>query len=291
MSKDIGSIFRLITFLMIPYFLFSACNKQKTNTESNIPPGSDSNPVAYACNLIDVTDTLLLYDQERMSRHIVNIAMAMQQSDSIQTTEAITAFLTPLSCDEKGLKIVNDLFDNILNSPLSPARDEGKYILYLQSLLKVGGLPVEVSVRAEENLRVAQMNRPGSRAADFRYVDSRGYESSLYSFRSRQILLIFYDIDCPHCKEILPLLAANHALNVAISSGEISVLAIYTEGDRQLWESTKGEMPANWTVGYDLTGILETDLYDLPAMPTLYLLDSAHRVILKDPDPSLLLQP
>lgn len=42
-------------------------------------------------------------------------------------------------------------------------------------------------------------------------------------------------------------------------------------------------MPANWLVGYDLTGILDAETYDLPAMPTPYLLDGDKRVILKDP--------
>ncbi len=63
------------------------------------------------------------------------------------------------------------------------------------------------------------------------------------------------------------------------------MLAIYVEGQRDIWERTKRDLPANWIVGYDLTGILEAELYDLTAMPIPYLLDSTLCVLLKDPTP------
>jgi len=42
-------------------------------------------------------------------------------------------------------------------------------------------------------------------------------------------------------------------------------------------------MPANWTVAHDSSGILYAkSIYDLKAIPTVYLLDKNKTVLLKD---------
>ncbi|MDE6695315.1 MAG: DUF5106 domain-containing protein, partial [Muribaculaceae bacterium] len=79
-------------------------------------------------------------------------------------------------------------------------------------------------------------------------------------------------------------IASHQGINDAIAEGRLGVLAIYAEGKRDVWDETKVDMPGNWSVGYDLSGILDEELYDLPAMPIIYLLDEGKRVILKDPD-------
>lgn len=43
------------------------------------------------------------------------------------------------------------------------------------------------------------------------------------------------------------------------------------------------EIPDTWINGYDKTGLVnDKQLYDLKALPTLYLLDREKKVILKD---------
>ena len=45
------------------------------------------------------------------------------------------------------------------------------------------------------------------------------------------------------------------------------------------------KMPANWINGFDSNQkIANEELYDLKAMPTLYLLDKGKKVLLKDAD-------
>jgi len=58
----------------------------------------------------------------------------------------------------------------------------------------------------------------------------------------------------------------------------MTVLAIYTEGNRPLWDETKVSMPKDWIVGMDSDSIVDRDIYSIPAMPVMYLLDSV-----KDP--------
>lgn len=174
-------------------------------------------------------------------------------------------------------------------SPESPYRDEARYIRFLDSLLVVDSLPDALRERAVYRRHIAMLNRPGSIAADFRYLQRNGKESRLHDLNCPLTLLVFYDPECPHCDDILHGLAVSETINAAIAEKTLTVVAIYAEGKRDVWDSSCNVMPANWIVGYDLTGILDKELYNLPAMPTPYLLDSDKRVILKDPTPDQLI--
>ena len=76
----------------------------------------------------------------------------------------------------------------------------------------------------------------------------------------------------------------------AVKAGKVVVLAVYTEGYEEVWQAHKDELPAGWISANDHAAVKTGLLYDLKAMPTLYLLDSAHRVVLKDASPAAVLQ-
>lgn len=169
-------------------------------------------------------------------------------------------------------------------SPASPHRNEERYIAFLDSLLASDSLPEGLRERAEYKRQMAMLNRPGTIAADFRFLERHGRESRLHDIGSPLTLLVFYDPECPHCEDILRSLADSKTINTAVAEKNLTVIAIYTEGKRDVWDKTKHELPENWLTGYDLTGIVDEEIYDIPAMPTPYLLDRDKRVILKDPD-------
>lgn len=168
-------------------------------------------------------------------------------------------------------------------SPASPYRNEARYIRFIDSLLTLDSLPEGLRERADNRRQVIMLNRPGSIASDFRFLERHGNEASLHSISAPLTLLLFYDPECPHCKDILNSIASSGTVNTAIDENRLTVIAVYAEGKRDVWEADLNDMPDNWLVGYDLSGILDNQIYDLPAMPTPYLLDSDKRVILKDP--------
>jgi hypothetical protein len=76
------------------------------------------------------------------------------------------------------------------------------------------------------------------------------------------------------------------ALADAVANGRLTVLAVYTEGDPDIWNSHAGQLPKGWIDAQDPSHvILDQELYDLTAMPTLYLLDARKRVVVKDASP------
>ena len=63
----------------------------------------------------------------------------------------------------------------------------------------------------------------------------------------------------------------------------MQIVAIYPEGDADIWRDYLPKLPQNWINGHDYTlTVLNRELYNLNAMPTLYLLDAEKRVLVKD---------
>ena len=61
------------------------------------------------------------------------------------------------------------------------------------------------------------------------------------------------------------------------------LLAVYPDEDKEEWERHLPDFPKEWINGYDKKLVIkEKNLYDLKAIPTLYLLDKDKKVLLKD---------
>ena len=181
-------------------------------------------------------------------------------------------------------KVLTQMADDYWYNPNSPFYNERLYGLYLETLLSQ--LPQEDAMRFSYNfkLELLKRNQVGKLATDFRYELSDGTRRSLMAtpVKGNRLLLLFYDPECESCHEVLLQMAADKALAAAVKAGQISVLAIYTEGNEDAWRKNLPDMPAGWMVGMDREEVKNEALYDLKAMPSLYLLDGKKQVLLKD---------
>ena len=82
----------------------------------------------------------------------------------------------------------------------------------------------------------------------------------------------------------------NRYLNSLSENGLLTVLAVYTEGNKDVWKQSLQEMPDSWIVGEDRQTIKDNALYDLKAMPSMYLLNKKKEVLLKDASYAQLMQ-
>ena len=262
---------------------------EKKRIHDTVKTSGDTTPLVLLCQNIDYSDSAVLHSEAFMKQTMTDIVKMMSAADSASTSRGLRIFFSGLDGDSIAISEASRLAQLYLGNPASPVRNDDLYIRFLKSLLSAEGIPESIRIRNEECMRKASLNRQGTIATDFSYIDRNGTRGTLHRFEAPQTLLVFYDPECTHCSDILSELAEDPGINGAIAQGQLEVLAIYAEGKRDVWEKTKAGMPAGWNVGYDLTGILDNDLYDLPAMPTLYLLDETHRVLLKDPEPAMLL--
>lgn len=163
----------------------------------------------------------------------------------------------------------------------SPYRNEDIYIAVLHNIIAWDGADELHKLRPRSQLELALKNRVGDVAADFEFTDPDGRQMRLHGLRARYTLLYFNTPDCPHCERMTGELNAAPMVQRLLQSGELKIAVIYTENDVELWRAHLGDMPAEWTKGH--APQLDTaDIYDLRALPALYLMDGDKRVLLKD---------
>lgn len=181
-------------------------------------------------------------------------------------------------------KVLTQTADDYLFNPNSPFYNEGLYGLYLETML--GVLPQTDAMRSTYRfkLELVRRNNVGDKATDFTYYQPDGTRRTLATtpVKNDRLLLMFYDPECESCHEVLLQMAADTALAEAVRAGKLSVLAVYTEGNDEAWRKALPDMPEGWTVGTDREAVKGGALYDLKAMPSLYLLDGKKTVLLKD---------
>lgn len=272
---------KLILMLITAISVTTGCSLEKRHdtTESaneHVPP------IVSFCGSIDYADTAALHQEKTMAKYMTDIVKMMMRSDSTATSRALNIFFTGLDGDGESIRSAARYAKLYLNNPASPVRNETLYIRFLKSLLNARDIPEDVIDRAKANMHKTKLNMPGTIAADFRYIARDGKQGSLHTLKAEQTMLVFYDPECPHCPEILENIKKDPKVNEAIDTGMLKVIAVYAEGKRDIWEKTKTELPSRWEVAYDLTGVLDNELYDLPAMPIVYLLDADKRVLVKD---------
>lgn len=170
-----------------------------------------------------------------------------------------------------------------LHDPNSPYRSDEFYIPVLEAKIASPFTPEEEKTSLTGTLELVSLNRLGQKANDFDYITSNGRPGHLYELNAKLILLFFNNPGCTMCREIREEIMASPFLTQMIKEGIVKVLAVYPDEDLSLWKQYQSEMPQEWINSYNPGAVIrETSLYDVNAIPSLYLLDSQKRVLLKD---------
>lgn len=104
-------------------------------------------------------------------------------------------------------------------------------------------------------------------------------------------MLFFFDPDCNNCREIKKEFASSTVINRLLEHRILKILALYPEENIEVWNNYLNKMPADWIVARDPKNVIRNkELYELQALPTIYLLDGQKRIILKDARPEVLYQ-
>jgi len=105
----------------------------------------------------------------------------------------------------------------------------------------------------------------------------------MYDIRANHLILYFNNPDCPACIEMKSAITASPIITAKLNSGDLKILSIYTDNDETLWLNHLAEYPKQWLHGRDEDEYLyKNKVYDLRAIPTVYLLDKDKMVLLKD---------
>ena len=234
-------------------------------------------------------DTLRSYDRAFMEQNFSNFISVFPYADDAARHDAVGSLLRRAEADRRAYVLLAEVAEKYLYEPDSPMLSEEIYLLFLEGLLQSSVLTPDERVRPRWQWEAARKNRPGMLAADFAYTARDGQFATLHRTPAAALqLLVFYDPDCEHCAEVMADLQADALVRRMVAAGQLAVVAVYSGEAKDLWSATAHALPAEWTVGYEPGTLQENGSYVLRTLPTLYLLDNRHRVVLKDARPETL---
>ncbi len=200
-----------------------------------------------------------------------------------QAIASINNLFDKAAADSVMFRYFASLAEKYFYDPNSPYRNDEFYIPVLQKVLASPYMDDVEKLRPENQLEMAMKNRVGDKAADFVYTTADGRQSRLYDLASEYILLFIYNPDCATCESLRNEIGASPMLSEMIENGTLKVLALYPDEDLTIWRGYRDSIPQTWINAYDKALKLRNDsLYDLKAIPSIYLLDKDKRVLLKD---------
>ena len=193
-----------------------------------------------------------------------------------------------LACERKNsssnvFETFCDLAYKYFYDPNSPMRNEDIYYHFVKRLASYDGLSPEMRGKYAYDAKMCSLNRVGTVAADFRFADKTGKIRTLHSIEAPVILLFFSNPGCDMCYDIIQVLSGSEAISERIAAGQLAVLNIYIDEDLEGWRSYMPIYPENWYNGFDPDLVIRSEnLYNVRAIPSLYLLDENKKVLFKN---------
>ena len=209
--------------------------------------------------------------EERFARFLLYIA----QQAPAQQAEQIGELLAKAEKNNVTERFLT-LAEKYLYDPNSPYRNDEQYLLFLQYAATHQFADYTTNPRYQKHYTMVQKNRVGTPAADFPFTTQAGEEGHLYGVQSPYILLFFHDPNCEECQLVKQHLASQHA---HFAQKGVQVVAVYIDDEIEAWKSAS--YPSAWLSVY-APEIDQQDLYNIKALPTLYLLNTRKLVLLKD---------
>jgi thioredoxin-related protein len=220
-----------------------------------------------------------VYDKAALKMFVLNTSMLNEMVVSKQLDSILTAASNDSVVLHQTISFLAEPFSN----PNSSYRNQNLYAKLLKAEMNskwYGGYEKEV---AAGKLKLLQQNNVGNAANDFTYTTPAGYKKRMYDINADFLLLYFNNPGCNACKEMKQALSTSTIINQKIQSGQLKILSIYTDKDEKIWLDHLNEYPDSWIQGRDENEFLYMNkVYDLRAIPTIYLLDRDKKVLFKD---------
>lgn len=121
------------------------------------------------------------------------------------------------------------------------------------------------SMRAAYMAREMALNAPGTPAADAMLELADASRCRLSDFRGQRLLLVLFDPECDDCHQALTALAD------ALPAG-LTALALYAEGERELWPAAQAAVPEGFTAAFDPDGVYSLGTFTPELTPGIYLI-------------------
>ena len=239
----------------------------------------------YPCDSTLVSG-VLRGDVEQKFANWTVVLESVEYSHAVKSVNRL--FDRVLECERKDtasnvFDVMTQIMEKYLYDPNSPMRNEDFYGPYVDRLSKCEFIDEGMRQAYAFDAKMCTLNRVGTKAADFRFSDAKRKIRRLYDIKSDYIILFFSNPGCTACMDIINALKSSPQVTSSIASGKLAVLNIYIDEDLKAWREYMPIYPLEWYNCYDPDYVIRTDvLYNVRAIPSLYILDKDKNVIMKD---------
>ena len=231
----------------------------------------------------DFTDTSLIGKPEITEQAFADYVHIIEHMNAETAAASVKTTLSKAEADTAMYAHFLALFEKFLYDPNSPMRNETLYITVLRVAIGSPKTSEAEKTRMRYRLDLAQRNRPEMPATDFTYTLASGKTGTLYDIDAEYLILFFNNPGCHACQETIDQINGSETVRKMIGDKRLKVLSVYPDEDMKAWKEYFPTLPTHWLNGYDASQqIKNEELYDLRAIPTLYLIDRKKFVILKD---------
>ena len=273
----------------------SGTKAKKEFTLPDIPQGLTTSEdraeylVSHYWDNFDFTDTVLISKPEITEQAFVDFIDLLHSVSYDKATKAFSRTLdAAMNADSRMFAHFAGMSEKYLYDPNSPLRNEEYYIPVLQYIVSSPKIDEINKIRPRYQLELAMKNRPGMISTDFTYTLRNGKTRKMSGIAAEYTILYFNNPDCHDCKRVKAYMASSFVINELLGDKslphykrKLAILSIYPDADLPIW--LQADYPKSWINGYDAKQVITKEpLYDLKAIPTIYLLDKDKRVILKD---------
>ncbi|MBQ0080222.1 MAG: DUF5106 domain-containing protein [Alistipes sp.] len=281
------AIFVLLLVGIIPLGCTKHCKKSiKEFPSVSIPKGMTSGAEQvylqyHFWDKFDFQDTLLIsrLDSTIMFESVVKYISLVGPMNQ----KPIRQMLEKASVSRRMLDYVCGYMEKVVHDPNSPLRSDELFIPLLKSRLSTEYYDEAERAVFQYDLSKASNNRIGHVANDFGFYTLKGTHSSLYKLKTDYTIIFINNPGCPMCMDLIRDLKEDEFINLLIDNNRLKVLAIYPDEDLTEFKKHVSNMDLRWINAYDKGCLIdEGNLYNLDAIPALYLLDASKRVIIKD---------
>lgn len=299
---------KLIAFLLCSVFSVYGCTNQNPTKKADTVQPADSPQkrsfslpqmpenlttslergnylVEHYWDNFDFTDTAYISLPQITEQAIVNFVQVLPYAQQDVSEKAIRETLNKAAKTKPMYTYFIDQYKKYIYDPNSPVRNEVFYIPVLEFIISDSISDLAEKERAKFNLTMVKKNQPGETATDFTYTLLSGKTERMHNIKADFTLVMFYNPDCHACSELITKMKSSQILSQFGQNKSLAILSVYPDENIEIWKQHIGDIPKTWINGYNKGATLfSKQLYDLKAIPTLYLLDKDKKVILKDVD-------
>ena len=219
-----------------------------------------------------------VYDEASLRAFVLSTP-SMNENSALDSLDII---LVNASKDSLLFRKTVSFLSEPFSSPNSSYRNQQLYAGILKAEMNSNWFNTYEKEKARDKLTLSKQNNIGSAANDFPYTTPGGNVKRMYEIKANFLLLYFNNPECEACKEMKESLSQSTIINQKLKTGELKVLSIYLGTDKKNWRNHLGEYPKQWLQGITDGSLHNKKIYDLSAIPTMYLLDKDKKVLLKD---------